>query len=663
MDNKPTLFRPLASLFLLGLLVCLFIGVSIKASAQAPTAGQLKAVVIYKVIQLSRWPNEANLSVFDLGVYGASSAYIADLNNYYGKQKIRGKSIKVAPYNPFKDSHDISALLVSENKIKELVKIIQATKGRHILVFSESSKEKRHVMINLTQPNSKDVGFEINRSNIILEGLKISKDIVLAGGSELDVAKIYKETVSDLTKTKEILDVKDKKLDEQLLRLNQQTQQLNTQNLEIKKQKQLLANQLIQIKHKDQELTEKEARLDTLKIELNTQLETIKASSAILDKIETKLKSSKQSLLSQETENLTLAQKIRANVDILAKQKESLKEKEQEINIIGQTVTQQKSTITMQKYFLLVFSLIVSLVIILSVVLYRSFLAKKKSSALIEEKNTQLEKTMGELTLTQEQLLESEKMASLGGLIKGIAHEVNTPAGIVLTADSSLLERTIEIREIFNKGEITQANLAEYLDDSIQCTELSLANIRRVAELIQTFKKVAVDQSSNDQRSFNLAEYIEQVIVSTHSLTHKGKHTVNVSCPEDLVLYNYPGAFAQIISILISNSVHHGFVNKEHGMITFDFSSQGDDLVINFEDDGVGASQEVIDNIFEPFYTTTRGSGGSGLGAHILFNLVTQLLMGNIKCTAGTEQGLHFEIIIPMNIAPQEGHKVIPNAV
>ncbi len=663
MDNKPSQYRPLAPLLLPGLLVCLFIGYTFNAGAQAPTAGQLKAVVIYKVIQLSRWPNEASLKSFDVGVYGASSSYISDLNNYYTKQKIRGKSIKVSPYNPFKDQHFISALLVSENKVKELVKIIKATKGRHILIFTESSKEKRHVMINLTQPNSKDVGFEINRSNIILEGLKISKDVVLAGGSELDVAKIYKETVSDLTKTKEILDVKDKKLDEQLLRLNQQTQKLNTQNREIEKQKHQLDSQLIQIRNKDQELTEKEARLGTLKIELNTQLDTIKTSSEILDKIESKLKSSKKSLLSQETENLTLAQKIRANVDILSKQKESLEQKEQEINIIGKTVTQQKSTISMQKNFLLVFSLIVSLVIMLSIVLYRSMLAKKKASALIEEKNSQLEKTMSELTITQEQLLESEKMASLGGLVKGIAHEVNTPAGVVLTADSSLLERTLEIQEIFNKGEITQEKLAEYLDDSIQCTELSLANIRRVAELIQTFKKVAVDQSSNDQRSFNLAEYIEQVIVSTHSLTRKGHHSVVINCSKDIVLFNYPGAFAQIISILISNSVHHGFANKEHGLMTFDFESQGDDLLIKFADDGVGASQEVIDNIFEPFYTTARGSGGSGLGAHILFNLVTQLLMGSIKCEAGLESGLQFEIIIPMNIAAKGEQSQVPNAV
>ncbi len=632
------------------LLACLIILFIPATHAEAPTAGQLKAVVIYKVIQLSRWPNEGSLKNFEIGVYGAPASYISDLNNYYGKQKIRGKGIKVFSYNPFKHHYAISALLVSESKIKELAKITELTKNRHILVFSENSKDKRHVMINLTQPNSKDVGFEINRSNIILEGLKISKDVVLAGGSELDVAKIYKETITDLTKTQKIISVKDKKLDEQNTKLKHQLK-------ELEKQKHQMDLLLSQIENKDLELKSKSVLLNNLETDLKVQIQTIKSSSELLGKIETRLKSSKKSLLSQETENLTLAQKIKANLDILEEQQASLKVKdqqikgkEQQITLIGKTVTEQKTTIVMQKYFLLGFSLIVALVMILSIVVYRSFLAKKKSTALIELKNSQLEKTMEELNITQEQLLESEKMASLGGMVKGIAHEVNTPVGIVLTADSSLLERTLSIQKIFNDGEITQAMLAEYLDDSIQCTELSLINIRRVAELIKTFKKVAVDQSSNDQRSFNLSQYVQQVILSTHSLTQPGMHTVEVNCPEDIEIFNYPGVFAQIISILISNSVHHGFVDIQHGMISFTFTPQGNDLLIEYEDNGVGANQDVIDNIFEPFYTTKRGSGGSGLGAHILFNLVTQLLMGSIKCRAGSVSGLYFEINIPMNI-------------
>ncbi len=642
------------SLFFTCLFLCLLIKAPSTFAAQAPTAGQLKAVVIYKVIQLSRWPDEGTLKEYKIGVYGAAPSYVSDLNKYYSKQKIRGKSIKVVSYNPFKDKYPIKALLVSEKKVNELIKVNQQTKGRHILVFSERSKDKGHVMINLTQPNSKDVGFEINRVNIILEGLKISKDVVLAGGSELDVAKIYKQTVLDLTQTQNELNSKDKKLKDQKNRIITQSKKLNTQKDEITQQNGKLKSQLEKIEHKNLELIEKQRHLDKLEKNLEVQLATIRSSSKILDNIENKLLTSKTSLQNQETENLTLAQKIKSNMDILAAQKESLKEKEQQISLIGKTVNKQKSTITMQNYFLIVFSLIVFLVIVLSIVLYRSFLAKKKSSLMIEQKNTQLEKTMNELNTAQEQLLESEKMASLGGLVKGIAHEVNTPAGIVLTADSSQLERTLEIQCIFKKGDITHNMLSEYLDDSIKCSELSLTNIKRVASLVQTFKKVAVDQSSNDQRSFNLAEYVEQVITSTHSLIHKGNHTIKVNCPTDIVIFSYPGAIAQMISILITNSVMHGFSNRENGIISLEFLSEKKDLILNYEDNGIGAKQEVIDNIFEPFYTTARGTGGSGLGAHILFNLVTQLLMGSIRCSIGAQGGLHFKIKIPMHDTPNE---------
>ncbi len=652
MDLKLNQHWRYLSEFFTCLLLCLLTTIPPSFAAQAPTAGQLKAVVIYKVIQLSRWPDEGTLKEYKIGVYGAAPSYVADLNKYYSKQKIRGKSIKVVPYNPFKDKYPIKALLVSEKKVNELIKVNQQTKGRHILVFSERSKEKGHVMINLTQPNSKDVGFEINRVNIILEGLKISKDVVLAGGSELDVAKIYKQTVLDLTQTQKDLNSKDKKLKDQKTRIITQSKKLNTQNSEITRQNSKLKSQLEKIEHKNLELIEKQKHLNKLERNLEIQLATISSSSKILDNIENKLLTSKTSLQNQESENLTLAQKIKSNMDILAAQKESLKEKEQQISLIGKTVNKQKSTITLQNYFLIVFSLIVFLVIVLSIVLYRSFLAKKKSSIMIEQKNTQLENTMNELNLAQEQLLESEKMASLGGLVTGIAHEVNTPAGIVLTADSSQLERTLEIKTIFERGEITHNMLSEYLDDSIKCSELSLTNIKRVASLVQTFKKVAVDQSSNDQRSFNLAEYVEQVITSTHSLIHEGKHTINVNCPNDIVIFSYPGAMAQMISILITNSVMHGFLNRESGIMSLEFYSENKDLIINYEDNGVGANQEVINNIFEPFYTTARGTGGSGLGAHILFNLVTQLLMGSIKCSIGAQGGLHFKIIIPMHNPP-----------
>ncbi len=616
--------------------------------AKAANEEKLEAVIIYKVMQLTQWPNEQQFNTLKIGTYGTSSSYISTLKEYYKNQQIRGKSIDVFKFNPYKDNKHIHALLIDEKKVGELIKISSTLKGRHILIFTEQSKDKRYVMVNLPKIQNEKFGFEINRPNIILEGINISKDVVLAGGSELDVAKIYKETISDLTKTKEIMTLKDKKLNELSQRIESQQKKLKEQNTELEKQNKKMKKQNIEIVLKSKELVK-------LEFNLETQIKIIKQSNDILDDIEDKLKLSKSSLENQETKNLTLAEKIESNTRILESQKESLLIKDQEIhekkialNITNKTVSEQESTIKTQQRFLSALVIQVILVIILGVVLYRSYDAKKKSSLLIERKNTQLEKTMDDLKITQRQLIESEKMASLGGMVKGIAHEVNTPAGIVLTAISNLQERTAKLKVHFNKGTITKNNFKDFLDDCEDISDLSLKNIQRVADLVHNFKLVAVDQDSNEKRIFVLSEYLDDVIKTFEPLINDCEHKIEVNIQDEIEIFGYPGVLSQVIGILISNSLTHAFGNTIKGIMTLRFSLQQDNLHFIYQDNGKGADQNTIDNIFEPFYTTQRGTGGTGLGAHILYNLVTQLLMGEIRCTQGKESGLVFEIIIPI---------------
>jgi len=654
LSGNPTLFRALFFIVL-----CWFtFFLSAKLLAEKPAIDDYKAVIIHKVIQLTTWPNEHKLSSFEIGVYGGSSSYISNLNKNYRNRNIRGKSLHVSAFNPFRDTKKISVLFVKDRKSHKIADISQVLKGKNILVISDLSKDKRHVMVNLTRPSKQEIGFEINRSNIILEGLKISKDVILAGGSELDVAKIYKETATDLTKTKKILTDRETKLEEQSKLLQEQNNELSKQSKEI---------------------NDKSSKLVKLEVELNKQLNTIKESSNILKGIENKLKTSKKSLGKQESENTTLTEKIRENIRILEEQKiilklkdteleikdaelegkdaelevkySELEGKEAELNIIGKTVSQQEVTIATQKELILAISFAVLLISLLGLISYRGYVEKKRTALVIEEKNTALEKAIVDLNLAQEHLIESEKMASLGGMVSGIAHEVNTPAGIVLTADSSLLEKTLETKKLFNNGSLTQKQFSDYLDHTIDCTELSLSNIRRIASIVQTFKQVAVDHSSNEQRRFSLSEYVEDVVNSLRPMLKQKNHQIHISCPKNIMLFSYPGAFAQIFSILISNSLDHGFKGIEKGEINLNFSEKDDNLLFSYEDNGIGASDEVINRIFDPFYTTKRGEGNSGLGTHILYNLVTQLLKGKVKCKPGKVRGLNFELIIPEKLA------------
>lgn len=255
---------------------------------------------------------------------------------------------------------------------------------------------------------------------------------------------------------------------------------------------------------------------------------------------------------------------------------------------------------------------------------------------------------MTNLKIAQEQLIESEKMASLGVMVAGIAHEINTPAGVVLMADTSLLENTQQIKKEFTNGTMSKQSLNDYLDYSMECNNISVLNIKRVASLIKTFKQVSVDQSNNEFCEFDLATHIDQIIASLHCLFEGNKHIINIKITDSITLNSYPAVYLQIIHTLIANSVINGFEQIEQGEIDLSFTTINGNLIFTYKDNGQGASDEVIDKIFDPFYTTKRGSGSSGLGTHILFNMVTQLLKGSITCRKNTPQGLIFEFELPL---------------
>lgn len=645
-------------------LSCALLLSSTALKAAQPGIDDLQSVVIHKVIQLTQWPNDKNLKAFNIGVYGASSSYINNLNNNYKKRPIRNKALLAKNMDPFNSSTNISVLIVKGKKIAQLGTIIRHYKQKPVLIISEYSDDKKHLMVNLLRSKSGGIGFEINRPNILLAKLKISKDIVMAGGSELDVAHMFDEAVSDLSKTKEVLSTRELELKKQSDQITEQTKQLQQQQRRISKQSQAIklqqskmAKQSQQIESKNTELKQKSVKLNQLESDLNTQIKIIDEGSVMLTSIENKLKSSTESLKSQESKNLSLTEKIQANIATLRNQEQNLilkdrelQNKDKALNIADQTVIQHESTIKTQQQFLAIVLLIAILFSALIIALYRVYRAKKKAAILVENKNRELQKAMNELHQTQEQLVESEKMASLGGMVAGIAHEVNTPAGIVLTADSSLQDKTIELQNSLKEGSLTQTMLNNYLDDAMECTTLSIQNINRVAALVQNFKQVAVDQRNNELHEFELAGYIDDFMKALKPSMINMKHQIKINCPANIIMASYPAVLTNILNTLVANSFAHGFEKMEQGVITLSFKTRNDNLIFCYEDNGVGASNETIKHIFEPFYTTKRGTGGSGLGTHILYNMVTQLLRGKVQCHSALEHGLCFDFEFPLRL-------------
>ncbi len=262
--------------------------------------------------------------------------------------------------------------------------------------------------------------------------------------------------------------------------------------------------------------------------------------------------------------------------------------------------------------------------------------------------NIELSKTLKKLETTQNRLVESEKLASLGGLVSGVAHEINTPLGIALTGITYLEDISHDIRKLYNDDHMTEENFNKYLSESENISTQIFDNIRKASELVRTFKQVSADQESEEKRNFDFKEYTDGIILSVHSQLKKTKITVENNIPSGIKLNSYPGAYGQIVTNLILNSLIHGYSNNDEGIISFNFKKSNDSLILYYTDDGKGIQEKDLPHIFEPFFTTKRGRGGTGLGLNILYNIVKKQFGGYITCHSKPNKGVRFEIIFPI---------------
>ncbi|HLA30516.1 MAG TPA: HAMP domain-containing sensor histidine kinase [Pseudomonas sp.] len=262
------------------------------------------------------------------------------------------------------------------------------------------------------------------------------------------------------------------------------------------------------------------------------------------------------------------------------------------------------------------------------------------------------------LQRTQTSLVEAEKLAALGGLVAGVAHEINTPLGISLTGASLLAEATQRFAQQLESGQVKKSELENYLQTAHESVELILANAQRAARLVQGFKQVAVDQTSEARRSFELASYLDEVIDSLRPTFKRRPIEVRNDCPAGIQLDGYPGAMAQVVTNLLVNALTHAFAAPDSGLIRLSGQTEGEHLCLIFEDNGCGIDPKQLPHIFEPFFTTRRGSGGSGLGLHVVYNLITKRMGGQIAVTSAPGQGTRFSLRLPL-VAPQaEGQAI-----
>jgi len=276
-------------------------------------------------------------------------------------------------------------------------------------------------------------------------------------------------------------------------------------------------------------------------------------------------------------------------------------------------------------------------------------IAKRKTEDELRSSKEKAESALLELNTAQQNLIDAERLAALGGLVAGVAHEVNNPIGISLTVASSLARRAEMFEsELKSEGQLRRSQLEEFVRTSRDASEQLVANLYRAGELIQSFKQVAVDRSHAERRQFSLSEATDQIVASLRPVLKRAPIELAIDVPEGILIDGYPGSYGQILTNLFLNASSHAFPDGRSGAISISARPRGrDEIEIIFADNGVGMTPDVQRQAFDPFFTTRRNEGGTGLGLHIVYNLVTQQLGGRMMLESRPGQGTTFRIIMP----------------
>jgi signal transduction histidine kinase len=261
--------------------------------------------------------------------------------------------------------------------------------------------------------------------------------------------------------------------------------------------------------------------------------------------------------------------------------------------------------------------------------------------------NSELSQALEQLQLSQKELLRKEKLASLGAMVAGVAHELNTPLGICVTVISTLREKVDEINAEMAQG-LKKSSMVAFLHDFEQSTDILARNVSRAAELVTRFKQVSIDRASSVRRPFLLRDVISEVLYVNSPEYQKKQHRITVDVPDDILLESYPGELGQVLGNLVDNAMLHGFDQIVVGEIWIRARQLDAEWIeLQVQDSGAGIPSESIDRIFDPFFTTKLGRGGSGLGLHIIYSIVSTVLGGEIHVASIVGVGSTFTLKLP----------------
>ncbi len=630
---------------LLCLLYCgFFMSFCAFLSAEELNSGQVKSAYIYNFIKHVYWPDEASKTEFSLAIYN-DKAFFNTLKHTLDGRLLKGKIIKVISVNNVEQAKTADLLYLSANHNNNLAEIASQIRSSQTLLVSDGSTDKNNVMINLLH-NTKTsaISFEVNKSNIIYEKLSLSPDLLLFGGTELDVAILYRETEvakqkmkqRELSLTKK-LTAQEQQINHSAQRLTQLNQDLIVRNKALQQQETKFNKLKIDVAIQKVALVEKEEKLNVKGVELSLILTK-------LSQAESRFDLQQQAVVDKEIKNKQMALAIKRNEEILRQQQIKVDQQVTQLNKKNQELVVRNATINEQQTYILITSILVVIATIVSTLVVVLFIKNKKTTV-------KLSKTLSHLKDTQNQLIQSEKMASLGTLTAGIAHEINTPLGIAVTSTSSAIDRTEQIKKQFNDGSLSKSVMKKYLDTIEQSSIMNTKALERVIVLLTNFKQVAADQVVGEPRELDLVTYVEDVMGTLFAELKRNRVNYSYQGVESLTIITIPGVIAQVLTNFVTNSIRHGFEGKDSGNVTINIDPLIDGgAKIIYHDDGLGMKKEVLNNIYEPFFTTKRNKGGTGLGMNIVYNIINKNLNGKINITSEPDNGTTIELTLPASI-------------
>jgi len=604
---------------------------------QSFSRNEIKAAYLTEIPESVVWPNENHKSSFVIGVLGENPEMLNSLKLIARKKTIKNKAIEIKTYTAINQITNIDLLYITQDWNPAIKDVYNQINQKNILLVSDSCADKSYVMLNFIDTEESQLRFEINKSNLILEGFNLLPDILLIGGTEMDVAQLYKEI------EREVADVKE--------RLLRREKELHVKEEQLSSQQDMLAELSVLMVEQKKSIEDRETQLKELQSELMHASNQLTYSKELLMANSAEFREKLMAIQEKEKEVLKLSNLIEDNILLLSKQKKNIASQEKLLDQQSNEIGAQSHQIEIQRNWIVLGTL--ALVVLLTLLGFIFYINKARKKA-----NDSLKDALTEVKEAQSYMLLSEKMSSLGQLTAGIAHEINNPVNFINTGVHSLVQdlndlmlvlKAYEENEDFSptfKAKISALKKEldfSYLEESIPqtCEDISIG-VDRVTKIIEGLRHFSIKRKT-EKAYDDLHSSLDSTLVL---LQHNYKNKIELIKEYDPNLpefYCFPGQINQVFLNLLTNAEQ---AIKEKGTVRITTKNYDEYITISISDTGMGIPEDIRNKIFEPFYTTKDIGSGTGLGLSISYGIIEKH-GGELTFTSKVGEGTEFVTKLP----------------